>query len=292
MFRCKPSYLGAGLLTLTLAIVSAQASSPGSIYKSDDWPSEYPAGIVTTKAVKTLGRALPDFSAPKTVKCDLSNGLTLHTWSIKQQERQTQWIYLSRIIRFKALEDISDVENDLKIKSGDILEELAYQSEGFCKIRAEGKSEEFSWPCPSHDEKKFERLPDQKNGQELWAGIRCKSGQTAYFLMESDGFDSSSSIDGSSCSSGARSGAVSEARTGSISGAIAGAITRSIPGGIAGAIAGIFSRRVSDSKTCHVSRAQEIHASRAQEIKDNQDAGLTLSQEMIIGYGEIKEDHF
>lgn len=148
--------------------------------KLGSWPGEYPFGLVTTKYVDAMGRSEPNPELDPSVRCELPKGQVEHVWSIKDY-RQTDFIYWSRIVRYKALERV-EYESGPTVEAGDVVEELGYSSEGYCYLRYKGV--EFPEACLSMDEEKYERQPNQKLGEmNLWIGLQCLDGNKVYFLV-------------------------------------------------------------------------------------------------------------
>jgi hypothetical protein len=115
-------------LLCATALGAVANQSAAERHLSNYWPGEYPSGVEVMRNTVVFGRSVANLEAAKNIRCELPGGLWLHPWSRKDLARGTRYVYISTPIKYEVLEDL-ELE-DRSLKQGDLVEELAYLSEG------------------------------------------------------------------------------------------------------------------------------------------------------------------
>jgi len=146
------------------------------------WQGEYPGPIIdvsSKKSGKTTVQAyksLRKLDAP--IACSVINGI-YHPWS-KTKNSVINYYTITPVEDYKALKTAKLEE--YTIQAGDIITNVVYLSEGFCKANLKNREIEFTCSALQENPQEFQRLGNADTGsrQEQWLYIKCEEGHEAF----------------------------------------------------------------------------------------------------------------
>jgi len=146
------------------------------------WQSEYPGPVIDVRSKKSgtmtvqAYQSLRKLDSP--VACTIKNGI-YHPWS-KTKNSVIHYYTITPVEDYKARKTAKLEE--YTIHKGDIITNVVYFSEGFCKGNLKNRQIEFTCSALQENPQDFQRLGKAENGSrpEQWLHVKCEEGHKAF----------------------------------------------------------------------------------------------------------------
>ncbi len=157
------------------------------------WQSEYPGPVIDVSSKKSgtttaqAYQSLRKLDAP--IACAIKNGI-YHPWS-KTKNSVINYYTITSVEDYRALKTAKLEE--YTIHAGDIITNVVYLSEGFCKANLKNRQIEFTCSALQDHPQEFQRLGEADTGpsREQWLYLKCEEGHKAFIqdtaLLKSKG---------------------------------------------------------------------------------------------------------
>lgn len=146
------------------------------------WQSEYPGPVIDVRSRKSgtmtvqAYQSLRKLDSP--VACTIKHGI-YHPWS-KTNNSALHYYTITPVEDYKALKTAKLEE--YTIHAGDIITNVVYLSEGFCKGNLKNRPIEFTCSALQENPQDFQLLGKADNGSrpEQWLYLKCEEGHKAF----------------------------------------------------------------------------------------------------------------
>ena len=146
------------------------------------WQSEYPGPVIDVRSKKSgtmtvqAYQSLRKLDSP--VACTIKHGI-YHPWS-KTKNSVIHYYTITPVEDYKALKKAKLEE--YTIHAGDIITNVVYLSEGFCKGNLKNRQIEFTCSALQENQRDFQLLGKAENGSrpEQWLYVKCEEGHKAF----------------------------------------------------------------------------------------------------------------
>ncbi|MDD4357228.1 MAG: hypothetical protein PHN98_08245 [Smithellaceae bacterium] len=146
------------------------------------WQSEYPGPVIDVRSKKSgtmTVQAYQSLRKPDSpVACTIKHGI-YHPWS-KTKNSVIHYYTITAVEDYKALKTAKLEE--YTIHAGDIIANVVYFSEGFCKGNLKNRQIEFTCSALQENPQDFQLLGKADNGSrpEQWLHVKCEEGREAF----------------------------------------------------------------------------------------------------------------